>query len=141
MPALRLPENAAFLLDHARINVPDSYEDKWLIYNIAPGCDENDTWELFNTAVRENGDFQPEEDEYEELGWCWPAETGGGEPNNLQDVLDFHFGIISKRIDGEPTGQKHFAYEFGFVVITTAEWRKRGVTAVCEPRPIFRTSY
>lgn len=133
MPALRLPENATSILDRAHINVPDSYEYKWLLYNIAPECSDDDVWELFHTAVREHGDFQPEEDEFEELGWCWPAETDGHELRTMQDVLDFHFGIVSKRIAGEPTGQKHFAYEFGFVVITSSEWREKGVIAVSKP--------
>jgi len=134
MSALRLPKNATHLLDQAHINVADSYEDKWLIYNIAPGCNTDDNWELFETAVRNNGGFKPEEDELEELGWCWPAETRGNELKTLQDVLDFHFGIISKRIAGEPTEQKHFTYEFGFVAITISEWRDRGVTAVSHLR-------
>ena len=134
MPASRLSENAIFVLNRAQINVPDSYEDKWLIYNIALGCSADDNWELFETAVRNNGSFKPEEDELEELGWCWPVETNGYELKTLQDVLDFHFSIILKRIAGEPTGQKHFTYEFGFVVITTSEWRDRGVTAVSHVR-------
>lgn len=130
MPASRLPENANFVLDRAQINVPDSYEDKWLIYNIASGSSEDDTWELFETAVRDNGGFQPEDDEFEELGWCWPAETNGHAMSTIQEVLDVHFGLVSKRIAGEPTGQKHHAYEFGFLVITSLEWREEGVTAV-----------
>lgn len=130
MTALRLPENATSVLDQAQINVPDSYEDKWLIHNIAPGWSGDETWELFETAVRDNGGFQPEEDEYEELGWCWPAETSGNVMSTIQEVLDFHFSIISKRILGEFTGQKHHAYEFGFLVITNSEWREKGVIAV-----------
>lgn len=134
MPALRLPENATLLLDQAQINVSDSYEDKWLLYNIAPGCSKDDTWELFQMAVRDHGGFQPEENELEELGWCWPAEPNSHELSTLQEVLDFHLCIISKRIAGEPTGQKHLAYEFGFVAITSPEWREKGVTAVSRPR-------
>jgi len=135
MPALQFPKTAISLLDKAQINVADSYEDKWLIYNIAPGCNQDDNWELFETAVRNNGGFTPEDDELEELGWCWSAETHGHELKTLQDVLEFHFGIISRRIAGEPTGQKHFTYEFGFVVIANSEWRDRGVIAVSHLNP------
>lgn len=130
MPALRLPENATSILDQAHVNVPDSYEDKWLLYNIAPECSDDDVCELFQTAVREHGGFQPEEEESEKLGWCWPAETEGHELRRIQDVLQFHFGIVSKRIAGESAGQRHFAYEFGFVVMTSSEWREKGVIAV-----------
>jgi hypothetical protein len=130
MHTLRLPENATFQLDRAQINVLDSYEDKWLIYNIASGSNGDDTWELFEKAVRDNGGFQPAEDEFEELGWCSPANTNSNELKTLQDVLNFHFDIISKRIAGESTGQKHFAYEFGFIAVTSPEWREQGVTAV-----------
>ena len=70
--SLQLAPNAKSILDRARISVPDSYEDKWLPYNIAPGC-EADGWELCHTAVSENGGFVPKEDEYEQFGWCWPA--------------------------------------------------------------------
>lgn len=130
MPALRLPKNANAILDQAHINVPDSYEDKWLIYNIAPECSSDATWECFCTAVRNNGGFEPEEDELEELGWCWPANAGGRELRTTQEVLNFHFDIISKRIGSEPTGQEHFVYEFGLVVITSSRWREEGLTAV-----------
>lgn len=130
MPALRLPENAIFVLDRARINMPDSYEDKWLIYNVATDCSDDDTWGLFERAVRDNGGFQPEENEFEELGWCWPAETSGHAMSTIQEVLGFHFGIISNRIAGEATGQKHHAYEYGFLVIINSEWRDKGVIAV-----------
>lgn len=128
MPALRLPENATSTLDQAHINIPDSYEDKWLLYNIAPGSSEDDAWGLFRTVVRENSGYQPEEHEFEELGCCWPADTKDHELGTLQEVLDFHFGIVSKRISGTPTGQKHFTYEYGFVAITSPQWREQGVT-------------
>lgn len=130
MPALGLPKNAFSIMDRAQLNVPDSYEDKWLIYNIAPECSSDDTWECFRIAVQNNGGFEPEEDELEELGWCWPAHTEGRKVETIQELLDFHFRIISKRIAGEPTGQKHSVYEFGFVVITSSRWREEGLTAV-----------
>lgn len=121
MSPSRLPENATSVLDQAQVNAPDSYEDIWLLYTIAPETGREDTWELFRTAVRDNGGFQPEENELEELGWCWPTKTNGVKLKMVQDVLGFHFDIVSKRIAGEPTGQKHIAYEFGFVVITISE--------------------
>lgn len=130
MSALRLPEDSTSSLDRLQTNVAEGHEQKWLIYNIAPQSSEDDTWELFRTAVRQHGGFQPEEDELEKLGWCWPAATDGQPLSTLEEVLAFHLGIVSKRIAGEPTGQKHFAYEFGFLAITSLQWRDRGVTAV-----------
>lgn len=132
MAFIRLPENAKDILDHSRVNVPDSYEDKWLLHNIVPGC-EDDVWELFRTAVREEGGFEPKDDEYEQFGWCWPANQESHPVHSVQDVLDFHLAIVQKRIAGEPTQQKHFVYEFGFVVIDRADWREKGVIAVSDP--------
>lgn len=96
MPALWLLENATWVLGRAHINVPDSYEDKWLIYNTTSGCSQNDAWELLERAVRENGGLQPAENEFEELGLGWPAETDGRKLGTLQEVLDYHVNILSE---------------------------------------------
>lgn len=127
MSALRLPSNASSMLDRAQVS--GTTPEKWLIYNIASECSANDTWELFQKAVVENPGYAPEEDELEQVGWCWPAETNGREVSSLQEVVDFHFAILSKMIAGEATGQKHLVYVYGFLAITSSGWREKGVTA------------
>ena len=122
MSPLRLPDNAASILERAHRGEADTseFDDKWLIYvtDNAP----TDAKELAHLAM---DNWQPvEEPERDELNFSRPA-VQVGTNISLQDALDYHLQLCELRVEGaEPRGEdEQQCYVFGFIALTRPDWK------------------
>lgn len=130
MSALRFPPKAIEVLeregpDPLTCNVPWS---KWLIYNIETAPKEAE--ELYVAAMESHVNPSPKS-EWETQSFLKPAEQTVALPD-VQHVLDHHIRMLEEMHDElEKTGKWDWqVYIYGFIAITSADWRDTGVTAV-----------
>jgi hypothetical protein len=129
MSSLRLPDNAASILERAYRGEADTSEidDEWLIYVVGEGPPY--AKELAHLAM----DFwQPvQESERDELSFSRPA-VQAGTNLSLQNALDYHLQLCKRQVEGaEPRGEdEQQCYIFGFIALTRPDWKENGVTIV-----------
>lgn len=130
MTALKFPPNAIEVLeregpDSSTCDVPWS---KWLIYNIETAPKEAE--ELYVAAMESHINPSPKS-EWDTQSFLKPAEQTVALPD-VQHVLDHHIRMLEGMHDElENTGRWDWqVYTLGFIVITNADWRETGVTAV-----------
>lgn len=132
MAPLHLPQNAASILEQAyNGEVNGCVFDKWLIYIAVPGLPDGEARDLYRMGMKaynEHSLGEPES-EGEELGFLKAAELIHPPPKDLQSILDYHLSMVEGQYSGgAPKDQQH-VYRFGFIAITSPDWRDNGVTA------------
>lgn len=131
MSPLRFPPNALEILEDGG---PPSEEcttefTKWLIY-VLDGVPQEEAKELY-LAAKKADEIAKTEAEWELIHYLRPAEQDFTAPD-VQHVLDRHFLMVEEMLAKyRSTGEYDWElYRDGFMVITQADWRERGVTAV-----------
>lgn len=131
MCALRFPQGAIDILNY---DGPDSSQcttlwPKWLIYALdsAP----RDAHKLFSKVMDAVLSAEMEDFDRELQSYLKPAPQDFPAPD-LQAVLDHYFSMLGEMNNKHvATGEWDWeVFPFGFIVITGADWREKGVAAV-----------
>ncbi|SMQ55043.1 unnamed protein product [Zymoseptoria tritici ST99CH_1A5] len=136
MSPLRLPANAASILERAWHGEANTSEfDKWLVYTTenVPSSAAAEVAHAAMSAYNDQALHEPES-EWDEIGFIKPPTQDHEhlQSPTLQAVLEHHLDMVSRQSRNSASNgedDQNF-YIWGFIAVTTPEWRSQGITAV-----------